>query len=184
MASGIRAWLGSGDAVVQPFPNEVCVEQHESHECHPAAELGHEQAPDDLGDAAVEAVKPWHQRAKVSQGLHRVPGLQQARAPGDLARAAGRRRGLRGNILQRGAIQNICLGGCLLCHKERGQHTAEEDDGKEAEEAGLLPSQVRGQKAAPPVNGWKEVADAAPQADHEGIHGESLAAVVWLLEEV
>lgn len=168
--------------MVQPFPNKVRVEQHESHECHPAAELSHKQAPDDLGDAAVEAVKPWHQRAEVSQGLHHVPGLQEAR--GELARAAGRGRGLRESILQCWAIQSICLSGCFFGHEERGQHTAKENDSEEAEEARLLSSQVRGQKAGPPVNGRKQVANAAPKADHEGVHGEGLAAVIWLLEEV
>lgn len=177
-------------ALVQSFPHEVGVEEHEGHDGHPAAELSRAQLLHHAGDVAVAPEDGRRHDPAGPQEAEQRPRLQQpglapqrVTAPAGGAAVAGLGRAAprfqrRGEIRRAGAVDG------LLRHRHGDEHAGHEDEDEEREEALGLAAEVNGQHAAAPVQRRQQVSHAAPQADHEGEHGEGLTAVLLVTVEV
>ena len=59
-----------------------------------------------------------------------------------------------------------------------------EDDDEHGEDGGFLPAEVAAHRVGGPVDGGQQVAEDAPQADHDGVDGEDAVVLVGLAGHV
>lgn len=170
-----RAWISAGHAVVQSLPHEVCIKQHECHQSHPATQLGYKEPWDHPGNVAAQWPESGHDCEQARHGpLQHLRSGEQPKRP--TARAVHARRSS-GRLHHRS-------GRLLLRDQGCGHEAYEEEPSEESVNEGLLSSQVSGRTQARPVHRWEKIPDASSQAEHDGVDGERLMALLFSRVEI